>query len=101
MADAESNKRRILLEAGSLVILHPDGPAGGFPLVVSVDQVADGLHWFLGSCDPIGRGETVIVESPVIDDSRYLTGNTLFVDGGSHINGVSWDPGLPEDPPTA
>ena len=35
------------------------------------------------------------------DDSRYLTGNTLFVDGGSHINGVSWDPGLPEDPPTA
>lgn len=33
------------------------------------------------------------------DDSRYLTGNTLFVDGGSHINGVSWDPGLPDDPP--
>lgn len=31
------------------------------------------------------------------DDSRYLTGNTLFVDGGSHINGVQWDPGLPED----
>ena len=22
------------------------------------------------------------------DDCRYLTGNTLFVDGGSHINGV-------------
>ena len=31
------------------------------------------------------------------DDARYLTGNTLFVDGGSHINGVQWDPGLPED----
>lgn len=31
------------------------------------------------------------------DDSRYLTGNTLFVDGGSHLNGVQWDPGLPED----
>jgi NAD(P)-dependent dehydrogenase (short-subunit alcohol dehydrogenase family) len=31
------------------------------------------------------------------DDSRYLTGNTLFVDGGSHINGVQWDPGLPEE----
>ncbi|MBY0279751.1 SDR family oxidoreductase [Candidatus Binatia bacterium] len=31
------------------------------------------------------------------DESRYLTGNTLFVDGGSHLNGVQWDPGLPED----
>lgn len=30
------------------------------------------------------------------DDSRYVTGNTIFVDGGSHINGVSWDPGLSE-----
>lgn len=26
------------------------------------------------------------------DDSRYLTGNTLFVDGGAHINGVQWAP---------
>jgi len=26
------------------------------------------------------------------DDARYLTGNTLFADGGSHINGVSWAP---------
>ena len=33
------------------------------------------------------------------DESRYMTGNTLFVDGGSHINGAQWDPGLPEDPP--
>lgn len=31
------------------------------------------------------------------DDARYLTGNTLFADGGSHLNGVQWDPGLPED----
>lgn len=28
------------------------------------------------------------------DDAHYLTGNTLFVDGGSHINGVSWVPDL-------
>ncbi len=26
------------------------------------------------------------------EDSRYVTGNTLFVDGGGHINGVQWTP---------
>lgn len=26
------------------------------------------------------------------DDARYMTGNTLFVDGGGHINGVPWVP---------
>jgi len=26
------------------------------------------------------------------EDARYLTGNTLFVDGGAHINGVAWSP---------
>lgn len=30
------------------------------------------------------------------EESRYLTGNTLFVDGGSHINGVAWAPELPD-----
>lgn len=30
------------------------------------------------------------------DECRYVTGNTLFVDGGGHINGVSWAPDLPE-----
>ena len=28
------------------------------------------------------------------DESRYLTGNTLYVDGGGHINGVAWAPEL-------
>ena len=31
------------------------------------------------------------------DDCRYLTGNTLYVDGGSHINGSSWAPELPDE----
>ncbi len=26
------------------------------------------------------------------DDSRYVTGNTIYADGGSHINGVPWAP---------
>ncbi len=30
------------------------------------------------------------------EGARYLTGNTLFVDGGSHINGSTWAPILPE-----
>jgi NAD(P)-dependent dehydrogenase (short-subunit alcohol dehydrogenase family) len=28
------------------------------------------------------------------DGARYLTGNTLFVDGGGHVNGVAWTPDL-------
>jgi NAD(P)-dependent dehydrogenase (short-subunit alcohol dehydrogenase family) len=23
-------------------------------------------------------------------DARYMTGNTLYVDGGGHINGINW-----------
>ena len=30
------------------------------------------------------------------DDARYLTGNTLYADGGGHINGVPWAPDLPD-----
>ena len=33
------------------------------------------------------------------DDSRYVTGNTLFVDGGGHINGTPWAPEMPEEMP--
>ncbi len=33
------------------------------------------------------------------EDSQYLTGNTLFADGGSHINGTPWAPELPEERP--
>jgi NAD(P)-dependent dehydrogenase (short-subunit alcohol dehydrogenase family) len=30
------------------------------------------------------------------EDARYLTGNTLFVDGGTHINGGGWSVALPD-----
>jgi hypothetical protein len=73
MAEEDSGGRHLILEAGNAVIIHPDGPAGGFPRVIPVDQVADGLHWFLGCCDPHPRGETVMVESAVHDDARYAT----------------------------
>lgn len=52
--------------------------------------------------NPMGRmGDPEADIAPVVaflasEDSRYLTGNTLFVDGGAHINGVAWAPDLPE-----
>lgn len=55
----------------------------------------------MASANPMGRvGDPLGDIAPVAvflasDDSRYLTGNTLFVDGGAHINGVHWAPQLP------
>lgn len=52
------------------------------------------------AANPMGRmGDPYDDIAPVAvflasDASRYLTGNTLFVDGGSHINGVAWAPDL-------
>lgn len=31
------------------------------------------------------------------EDARYVTGNTLFADGGAHINGVAWVPDLGDE----
>ncbi len=50
--------------------------------------------------NPMGRiGNPLNDIAPVAiflasDDCRYMTGNTLFVDGGAHINGVAWAPTL-------
>lgn len=33
------------------------------------------------------------------DDSAYCNGNTLMVGGGTHVNGVSWRPVMPEERP--
>jgi NAD(P)-dependent dehydrogenase (short-subunit alcohol dehydrogenase family) len=54
--------------------------------------------------NPMGRlGDPESDIAPVAvflasDDARYLTGNTLFVDGGAHINGAPWAPDLPDQP---
>ena len=51
--------------------------------------------------NPMGRmGDPYDDIAPVAvflasEGARYLTGNTLFVDGGSHINGSAWAPELP------
>lgn len=50
--------------------------------------------------NPMGRiGDPYDDIAPVAlflasEGCRYLTGNTLFVDGGSHINGVAWAPDI-------
>lgn len=55
------------------------------------------------AANPMGRmGDPYDDIAPVAvflasEGSRYLTGNTLFVDGGSHINGVAWAPDLDAD----
>jgi NAD(P)-dependent dehydrogenase (short-subunit alcohol dehydrogenase family) len=52
------------------------------------------------AANPMGRiGDCYDDISPVAlflagEGCRYLTGNTLFVDGGSHINGSAWAPDL-------
>jgi NAD(P)-dependent dehydrogenase (short-subunit alcohol dehydrogenase family) len=52
----------------------------------------------MDAMNPMGRiGDVDSDIAPVAlflasDDSRYVTGNTLFVDGGGHINGVAWAP---------
>lgn len=52
------------------------------------------------AANPMGRlGDPETDIGPVAvflasDDCRYVTGNTLFVDGGGHINGVAWSPQL-------
>jgi NAD(P)-dependent dehydrogenase (short-subunit alcohol dehydrogenase family) len=54
------------------------------------------------AANPMGRmGDPEADIAPVAlflasEDCRYLTGNTLFVDGGSHINGAHWVPDLPD-----
>jgi NAD(P)-dependent dehydrogenase (short-subunit alcohol dehydrogenase family) len=56
------------------------------------------------AANPMGRlGDPEDDIAPVAlflasEDARYLTGNTLFVDGGTHINGAAWAPELPDEP---
>jgi NAD(P)-dependent dehydrogenase (short-subunit alcohol dehydrogenase family) len=62
------------------------------------------LEVAVDAANPMGRlGDPEADIAPVAvflasDDARYLTGNTLFVDGGGHINGAPWAPELPDRP---
>jgi NAD(P)-dependent dehydrogenase (short-subunit alcohol dehydrogenase family) len=58
------------------------------------------LEALADAANPMGRmGDPYDDIAPIAvflagDGSRYLTGNTLFADGGGHINGAPWAPDL-------
>jgi NAD(P)-dependent dehydrogenase (short-subunit alcohol dehydrogenase family) len=57
----------------------------------------------LAGQNPMGRmGDPYEDIAPAVaflvsDEARYMTGNTLYVDGGGHINGVAWAPKLADE----
>ena len=75
-------------------------PAAKSAAFRSVMQAHPELEAAADAANPMGRiGDPEADIAPVAaflasDDARYLTGNTLFVDGGGHINGVVWIPQL-------
>ena len=85
-----------LISGGSAHFLGP----------VHIDVAGDNpeVAAFADAMNPMGRiGDPYLDIAPVVlflagEGCRYLTGNTLFVDGGSHINGVAWTPDLDAAP---
>ena len=85
----EAIARRFAQEGAKVVVAERDERTGR--------DVADAMN-------PMDRiGDPYLDIAPVAlflagEGCRYLTGNTLFVDGGSHINGVAWTPDLGATP---
>ncbi len=66
-----------------------------------LEQMLPEMFAQMEAANPMGRmGDPDADIAPVAlflasEACRYLTGNTLYVDGGGHINGVAWAPELP------
>ena len=61
-----------------------------FPELIAAVDAANPMGR-MGDCEEDIGPVAVFLAS---EGSSYVTGNTLFVDGGSHINGSSWAPDL-------
>ncbi len=90
----EAIARRFAEEGASVVVAERMRVLGDNPDVAA----------FADAMNPMGRiGDPYLDIARVAlflagEGCRYLTGNTLFVDGGSHINGVAWTPDLDAAP---
>jgi len=80
-------------------IICPAAASSSFKMFASMQPEVAAAS---SAANPMGRmgdperdiaGVAVFLAS---EDARYLTGNTLFVDGGAHLNGVVWVPDLGE-----
>ena len=91
--------------AGKGITANVICPAAETEASTALRKVMPEMFEALDAAHPMGHlGDPETEIAPVAlflstEESSYLTGNTLFVDGGSHINGSPWAPELPEEKP--
>jgi NAD(P)-dependent dehydrogenase (short-subunit alcohol dehydrogenase family) len=78
-------------------VICPAAKSAAFRSVMSTNPEIEAAADATNPMGRIGDPDTDIAPIAVFlasEASRYLTGNTLFADGGGHINGSSWAPNL-------